>query len=110
MSGFLPTPPRHNISKEQTTQQQLPAALASAEMVFVKNDGPKKPLAPLYNGPFKVIERHPKYFVIKVGDREDKVTVSRLQPAIVAADTRPAAPPQRGRPRKVSFRCELASS
>jgi hypothetical protein len=107
MSGFFPTPPRHNISEKQSTQQrnQLSLALSTAKMVFVKNDGPRKPLAPLYNGPYLVLERHPKYFIVQMGEKQDKVTVSRLQPAAVPDDTQPAAPPQRGRPRTVSFKC-----
>jgi hypothetical protein len=107
MSGFKLSPVRHNISsKQQSSQkQQLPQSLEEAKMVFMKNDGPKKPLAPLYNGAYMVLDRNPHYFTVQLGDRVDRIAVSRLQPAFVPQETQPVQPPLRGRPRKVTFQC-----
>jgi Integrase core domain len=78
MSGFKPTPTRHNISsrQRQSQQRELPPELRTARMVFVKNDGPKKPLAALYNGPFLVLDRNPQYFTLQLGEKVDQVAVS----------------------------------
>jgi hypothetical protein len=112
MSGFKPSPARHNISsKQQASQkQQLPQTLQEAKMVFVRNDGPKKPLAPLYSGPYLVLDKNPHYFTVQLGDKADRIAVTRLQPAFVPQDTQPVQPPLRGRPRKVSFKCRERSA
>jgi hypothetical protein len=39
-------------------------------MVFMKNDGPKKPLAPLYSGPYLVLDRNPHYFTVQYKESE----------------------------------------
>jgi transposase InsO family protein len=112
MSGFKPSPVRHNISSKQqlSQKQQLPQPLEEAKMVFVKNDGPKKPLAPLYRWPYLVLDRNPHYFTVQLGERVDWIAVSRLQPAFVSQETRPVQPPLHGRPRKVTFQCSERSA
>ena len=56
------------------------------------------PLAPLYEGPYKVLARSLKTIQIQVGKRVEMVSVQRLKPAFTADDEAPVEPPRRGRP------------
>ncbi len=46
-----------------------PAALLQASHVYVRRGGALPPLAPLYVGPYEVLERADKYFRLAVGGR-----------------------------------------
>ena len=59
--------------------------------MFVKHGVRRAPLTRPYDGPFRVMERTEKFFKIKVGTKEQVVTVDRLKPAFGFAD--PAPPP-----------------
>ena len=78
--------------------QAVPGELAEVELVYVRQDAVKPPLTPSYSGPFKVIERGPKFFRLKIGDREEVVSADRLKPHTGTTATQPAVPPHRGRP------------
>ena len=54
--------------------QAVPRKLGEVELVYVRQDAVKPPLTPSYSGPFKVIERSPKFFRLKIGDREEVVS------------------------------------
>jgi hypothetical protein len=75
-----------------------PAHLRVARFVYVRRGGCAPPLAPLYAGPYEVKERHAKTFVIRVGTRDEVVSVDRLKPHTGPAPVSPASPPTRGRP------------
>ncbi len=65
-------------------------ALATCTHVFVRRDGIRKPLQPLqppYDGPCKVLERKDKYFVVYVKGKRDTISLDRLKPAHLDADT-----------------------
>jgi hypothetical protein len=87
-----------------------PAALASADMVYVRRGAAAGPLAPQYTGPFAVIEKRPKFFRLQVGDREEAVTVDRLKPHLGSSPLLPAVPPRRGRPALVRDGCSYAAA
>ena len=53
--------------------------LFSCEKVWVRSDGPKPNLAPLYGGPHMVILRQEKFFTIAMGSRHVNVSVDRLK-------------------------------
>jgi hypothetical protein len=55
-------------------------------------------MADKYDGPFAVLEKRDKYFVLQVGDRAEKVTVDRLKPHLGTDPVPPPALPRRGRP------------
>ncbi len=55
------------------------------------------PLAPLYHGPYKVLQAGDKFFTISLGGREDTVSVDCLKPHL-GGPVVPAEPPARGRP------------
>jgi hypothetical protein len=76
-------------------------ALMAASHVYVRRGGTLPPLAPLYQGPYAIIKRWPKYFLLQVGSLQQTVSVDRLKPHTGSAAVAPAQPPLRGRPRGV---------
>ena len=93
----LSGPPRHHVTP--SSPQPLPRELLAAEFVFVRDDTSKPPLSPLYRGPYKVLERFDKFFILQIGDKTDSVSVDRLKAVFSPTTVTPAAPPPRGRPR-----------
>ena len=75
------------------TPQPLNRALLTVEYVFVCDDVSKPPLSPFYRGPYKVLQRSKKFFVVQIGDKSDSVSVDRLKPVISATPVIPAVPP-----------------
>ena len=67
-------------------------------MVFIRKDGHVAPLAPLYEGPYKVLSCSLKTFQLQVGKRVEVVSIQRLEPAFTTDDEAPVEPPRRGRP------------
>jgi hypothetical protein len=76
-----------------------PVSLAAAELVYVQRGGSLPPLSPPYAGPFRVLRRGPKFFTLRMGQREETVSVDRLKPHLGLSPSAPAEPPLRGRPR-----------
>ncbi len=77
---------------------KLPEELLLARFVLVRRDGAQPPLLPIYDGPYRVLERSTHFFLLEMGDRTDKVSTLRLKAARTPADPEPAKPPHRGRP------------
>jgi len=90
-----PIPTRHGQLEAPTKPT---TALAAAEMVYVRKGRQLQPLAQPYSGPYKVLERGPKYFRLDIGGKSTAVTVDRLKPHTGTAETAPAAPLRRGQP------------
>ena len=65
----------NNTPKADTLPEVIPAELSSCPMVFIHKDGHVAPLAPLYEGPYKVLSRSPKSFQLQVGKRVEVVSV-----------------------------------
>jgi Integrase core domain/Integrase zinc binding domain len=103
VAAFEPAPVLHNTPEDNLQPDELPEALMAAPMVFVRRDGPKRPLAALYDGPYVVLQRARNVFKLQVGTRQELVSTSRLKPAFLGEDELPAQPPVRGRPKRVSF-------
>ncbi|CAD6224300.1 GSCOCG00011768001-RA-CDS, partial [Cotesia congregata] len=55
--------------------------LATASHVFVRYDGPKQPLQLPYTGPYPVISRSDKSFVVNIAGKNSTITIDRLKPA-----------------------------
>ncbi len=72
--------------------------LQEASHVYVRRGGVLPPLQQPYLGPFQVIKRNSKCFVLKMGSRMETVSVDRLKAHKGAATVQPAVPPRRGRP------------
>jgi len=67
----------------------------------LRTDAVKRPLERPYKGPYKVLRRGHKTFVIQYGDKEETVSVDRLKPVVEGHEAAvPAVPPRRGRPKK----------
>ena len=64
---------------------QIDPRLETATHVFVHNET-KRGLENNYKGPYKVLEKHEKYFKVQLDKREDNITVNRLKAAILSAD------------------------
>ena len=65
-----------------------------AEYVFVRYDASKPPLSPLYRGPYLVLRRSEKFFILQIGDKKDAVSVdSKLKPVFSSNPVVPALPP-----------------
>lgn len=57
--------------------------LHKCSFVFVRDDAVHKSLKPPYDGPFRVIERGPKVFLVQLFDRQARISIDRLKPAYV---------------------------
>ncbi len=101
MTGRPPLPTRHNSAPAPST---LPEELLLARFVLVRWDSAQPPLSPIYDGPYRVLERSTHFFLLEIGDRTDKVSTLRLKAARTQANTEPAKPPRRGRGRPLRRR------
>ncbi len=54
--------------------------LQQADFVYVRKGGVVPPLSPLYQGPYKVLDKKEKFFKIEVGCQPEVVSVDRLKP------------------------------
>ena len=77
---------------------QPPAHLAQAHFVYIRKGRHVPPTAPLYVGPYKVLQRHTKTFTLRVGSGEETVSVDRFKEHTGPGPVLPASPPSRGRP------------
>ena len=78
MSKLQPVPPRTHFP---THTPFVSRSLAASSHVFVRRDSVKKPLQSPYDGPFKVVSRTQKYYVLDLNGRIDTVSIDRLKPA-----------------------------
>nr|CDS33813.1 gag pol polyprotein [Hymenolepis microstoma] len=89
--SVLPTPPRRT-SKPTYIHKDL----STSPFVFVRVDTVKKPLQPPYDGPYKVLQRKSKYFIL---DRtKDSVSIDRLKPAYLESPPKSALTVRTHRP------------
>jgi len=95
MTGKPPLATQHNAALAPPTP---PEDLMLARFVLVRRDGAQTLLAPLYDGPYRVLERSNHFFRLQIGERTDNVSTLRLKAANTPADTVPAVPPRRGCP------------
>lgn len=72
-----PVPFNHNSKNKIFVHPDL----NSCEQVFVRVDRVRQPLEPPYEGPFPVVKRKPKYFIIQLHNKQDSVSIDRLKPA-----------------------------
>lgn len=64
----------------------IPRDLTDSSHVFLRLDRLRGSLEPPYAGPFKVIERTPKYFTLDVKNKKVNVSIDRLKPAYMARE------------------------
>ena len=95
----LPVMLTRPLSQEKRTDR-VPDQLRAARHVFIRRDGHVPPLAPLYEGPFRVVQACEKVFHVARGARTEVVSVDRLKAYVGPDDPDVALPPARGRPKK----------
>lgn len=68
-------------------------ALSASEFVFVRNDAVTPSVTKPYQGPFKVLTRHPQFFKLQMGKRAVNISLDRLKPAFTwNAESSPPVP------------------
>ena len=90
MRDLRPTIPEHHCSHRTA----VPTALTSATHVFVRHDAHRTPLQRPYDGPFLILQRNEKFFVLDYNGRHETVSIDRLKPAFLDTDIIGALPPQ----------------
>ncbi|KAK3892964.1 hypothetical protein Pcinc_003143 [Petrolisthes cinctipes] len=75
-------------------------SIRATKTMIAAKDAIRSPLAKPYEGPFRVLQRQPKTFIIDYGGRHEAVSVDHLEPAYIDLDTpvQVARPRRRGRP------------
>uniref|UniRef100_A0A0L8HF87 DUF7041 domain-containing protein n=1 Tax=Octopus bimaculoides TaxID=37653 RepID=A0A0L8HF87_OCTBM len=84
MSQFSPAAPR-----QQNTTTHVLKDINSWTHVFIRNDGISAQLWPPYSGPYKVLDRQPKYFVLEMAGKRNTVSVDRLKKAFIEQELPP---------------------
>jgi len=72
-----PSSPKDN----NNTNNYIPKALENCRQVFVRVDKVKTGLQAPYDGPYTVVRRFRKFFVIQMKDRNESISIDRLKPA-----------------------------
>ncbi|XP_066949343.1 uncharacterized protein [Macrobrachium rosenbergii] len=89
-----------------------PPELSSATHVFVRVDAVRPPLTRPYRGPFRVLERNSKAFLLALPGKDDWVSIDCLKPTFLTESTDAAAapsPPSRTSPRPHPANCGHAA-
>ena len=67
----------------QSTKSYVPEKLQTCDKVWIRVDRARRPLEAPYLGPYTVLQRTPKYFLVKMtNDMDTQVSVDRLKPYI----------------------------
>ena len=82
MNALVPVPPKQQPPGRQVFVHK---DLADCTHVFLRIDRVRGPLAPPYEGPFEVLSRSPKVFVIRIRGKSESVSIDRLKPAFTEA-------------------------
>ena len=90
------TPAPAEFHSRQRGHASPPASLRTAQCVFVRVDAVRRPLSPPYVGPYEVLERNEKTFVLLRAGKPWTVSVDRLKPhfsPVMSAPSSPRRPP-----------------
>lgn len=82
---------RPAVTRQTTRHEQVNPNLCLCPFVFVRVDSVRKPFQPPYDGPYRVVARHPKYFVLERNGSRDTVSIDRLKPAFTETAVVPPA-------------------
>jgi hypothetical protein len=100
MNDFVPPTTRPQPHQLSSTSH---ASLLQAEFMYVKRGLAVPSLAPLYAGPYKVVERGEKYFRLDMGGHTEAVSTDWLKPHLGSSPLQPARPPKIGQPLAADF-------
>lgn len=73
-------------SNHSNTATFIPKELNSSSHVFLRHDAVRSPLQKPYDGPYLVVKRGDKNFVLKVKNQEVTVSIDRIKPAFGVTD------------------------
>ena len=68
-------------TRPQSTDVFVQPELRHSTHVFVRRDSHRRPLESAYEGPFKVLQREPKYYVVDKNGTNDSISIDRLKAA-----------------------------
>ena len=75
--------PLHTHPRPQRVKTHVPSDINQWTHVFVRNDGVSTRLRPSYSGPYQVLRRHAKYFILDINGKQKAVSVDRLKKAVI---------------------------
>jgi hypothetical protein len=101
MAEMCPTPAAHHSGKSFYVHPEL----AKATHVFLRTDALRPALTPPYSGPYKVLQRDDKTYVLEVKGRSKSVSIDRLKPAF-SLSQQPPLPVQKLVTVYVPARCQ----
>lgn len=67
--------------KQKERYPHVPRTLLNATNVFVRHDAVRRPLQKPYDGPFRVLQKHDKYFTVEIRGQEKNISIDRLKVA-----------------------------
>lgn len=77
---------RPAVTRPSQRSSHLEKDLSSCSHVWIRVDSVRKPLQLPYRGPYKVLERHDKHFVLDINGKTDSVSIDRLKVAYLEED------------------------
>ena len=91
-SYFGNHPPMH--PREQTIKSSVPKDIFIWTHVFLRKDAVKDPLTPPYTGPYRVLSRTDKLFILDISGKKETVSIDRVKRAFLNTNTQePHIPP-----------------
>ena len=66
-------------TRPQTTASYVPPDLQNCTHVFIRCDATRPSLQPQYDGPYRIVQRKPKFFILDVRGKMDSVSIDRLK-------------------------------
>lgn len=82
IQSLRPSPAAHHHREKTFIQNDM----KTATHVFVRNDRVKPPFQPPYDGPFKILNRHEKWYEIEFKGKSKKISIDRLKAAHMVSD------------------------
>ena len=75
------------VSPRQTSiVSHVPKDLHTCTHVYVRTDAVRKPLQPPYTGPYKILRRHARHFMIDISGKSASISIDRLKVAYLDDD------------------------
>ena len=82
-----------DVPSHGTKRTFVHANLATCQQVFLRTDAVRTGLQPPYEGPFSVISRTDKVFVLRINGVNKTVSIDRVKPVFIHSETAPSAEP-----------------
>jgi hypothetical protein len=92
------------------TPLQVPEDFLLARHVLKRKNGHVPPLAAAYDGPYLVLERSLRFYMLQIGNRQENISTLRLKACISPPEMQAAEPPKRGRPPRAAKAAPPADS